>query len=133
MYEKLLLESGKVFKGRRVSGIGVDVRVVDDTQTVLIPVFIPEGMAEIVNVDYPATFTPGVIFNMTTTVKNIGTYEDDMFVNIDNITPGYEANIGSQFQRIPKGETRDFIIPVVAVVQEIDLSAIIEAGHVEQE
>ena len=133
MYESLLLESGKVFIGSRVSGIAG--RVVDDSRTITISVFIPEGKAEIVNIVYPATFTPGVAFDITVTVKNVGNYEDDMFVNIDNITPGYEANIASQFQRIAVGASKDFIIPVGTeynpIVQEIDLIALIDVGHVE--
>jgi len=84
MYERLLLESGKVFKGRRVSGIAGNV--VDDTEDITIPV-IGEGKATIVEIKKPDNFTPGVQFRISPKVKNDGE-SDTLFMGL------YDADTG---------------------------------------
>ena len=126
MYEKILLESGKVFRGRCVSSIGANV--VDDTEIVTIPVFIPEGVAEIVSVDAPSSFTPGVAFDISVVIRNVGTYADTLFIRFSDNDTG--TVYGFTTVDVEPGASAPFTI-TITLVQETNFNCLIEAGHVE--
>lgn len=125
MYEKLLLESGNEFVGSCVSGIGVNV--VDDTETILIPVLIPEGKAVIVGVYAPSSFISGVPFTILIAIRNDGG-SDDLFIRVTNIDTG---EIILRFVLFVPSGVIDGRGADVTLVQETDFNGLIEVGHVE--
>lgn len=109
-----------------ISAIGA--KVVDDTQTITIPVAIDEeGKANIVNVDAPPDFTPGVVFGIDISVKNIGE-DDTIFVRTSNIDTGNPLEEKSAF--VLSGATKLFTFNMV-LSQTTAFHCLIEAGHVE--
>lgn len=124
MYERILLESGKVFEGSGVSSIGG--RVTDDYRDVTIPVLIPEGKADIVSVSVPSSFTPGVAFNVVVFIKNIG-YTDDLFITFTDTDTG--RLIAEVILRLAGGATEDWGINMT-LTQTTDFHGKIEAGHI---
>lgn len=111
---------------RLVSSIGA--KVVDDSQSITIPVSVPEeGKADITNVDAPSEFTPNVVFGIDISVKNIGE-TDTIFARVINSDTGEllkesSATVGS-------GSTKLFTFNII-LVQTTAFHGRIEAGHVE--
>jgi len=128
MYESILLESGKVFIGRR-SGIGA--KVVDDTEDFTIPVYIPkpkEGKATIISISKPSTFTPGVSFHIKPKMRNDGG-DDNLYVKlIDKDTGSVLKDYTSP--TILSGNTWEHDM-IVTITQETDFHGRIDAGHIE--
>lgn len=127
MYESLLLESGKVFMGSRVSGIGADV--VDDTMNITIPVLIQEGLAVIVSVVAPDSFTPGVPFDIAITVRNDGG-DDNLFIKFTN-TDTQEVLIDYMNPMITTTGQLWIYYYQALFTQTTDFHGLIKAGHVE--
>jgi len=127
MYESILLESGKVFVGSRVSGIGANV--VDDSRTITIPVLISEGKATIMYITKPDTFTPGVPFNINIQLRNDGG-DDKLVVVIKNTDTGDVLVDYTSISIVPSGLgwSKAFSI---TLTQTTDFHGLIEAGHVE--
>lgn len=120
MFEKLIEQ-------RLVSAIGA--KVVDDTQSITIPVHIPpkEGKADLIYVDKPSNFTPGVSFGIDISVKNIGE-TDTIFARIINSDTGGVVKESSV--SLAGGLTKLFTFNVV-LVQTTEFHGLVEAGHVE--
>lgn len=120
MFEKLIEQ-------RLVSAIGA--KVVDDSQSITIPVVLPpeEGKADIIYVDKPSSFTPGVSFGIDISVKNIGE-DDTIFARIKNSDTGEVLKESSA--TVGGGLTKLFTFNVV-LVQKTAFHGLIEAGHVE--
>lgn len=125
MYERLLLESGRLFRGKP-SGIGANV--VDDTRTITIPVLIPEGEAKIAAVNFPDQFIPGVRFDIIVAITNVGTYPDTLFIRLTNTDTGDVLGYDT-LTLIPGGTLPSTFR--ITLVQEDDFNCLIEAGHVE--
>jgi len=124
MYERLLLESGKVFDGSRISSIGA--KVIDDTQDITIPV-IGEGKAVILEVIAPSNFTPDVAFVISVEIRNDG--EDDyMFIIIKD---RYTGDIVAEKEvYVTKGKGWLWLAPVT-LIQTTDFHGTVMVGHVE--
>ena len=127
MYERLLLESGKFFIGRR-SGIGA--KVVDDTEDFTIAVSLPppeEGKATIVSITKPSTFTPGVSFHIKPKMRNDGG-DDKLYVKlIDKDTGSVLKDYTSP--TILSGNIWEHDM-IVTLTQTTDFHGKIEAGHI---
>jgi hypothetical protein len=125
MYENILLESGKIFRGSRVSGVGG--KVVDDSQTITILVATGYGTATIVEVTNPYVFMPGVAFPIMVQIKNTGNFDDVLFIRITNTDTGAiegEANIS-----VPAGQVAPPFTFLTTLIQTTDFHGLIEAGH----
>ncbi|GAH67916.1 unnamed protein product [marine sediment metagenome] len=127
MYEKLLLESGKFFIGRR-SGIGA--KVVDDTEDFTIPVSLPpteEGKATIISITAPATFTSGVPFTIKPKIRNDGG-DDKLYLRIIDKDTNTELKHG--YITLAAGKE---YVPTwsITLTQTTDFHGELEAGHVE--
>lgn len=122
MFEQLV----KKVEHELVGAIGA--KVVDDTQSITIPVAEEdEGNAVITNVDKPSEFTPNVIFGIDVSVKNTGE-DDTIFVMLSCIDTGnplaeLSATVGS-------GSTKLFTFNLM-LTQNTTFHGLIEAGHVE--
>lgn len=122
--ESMLLESGKVFIGKCVSGIGA--KIVDDSRTITIPVSIQEGKAEIVSVTVPPSFTPGVAFDVGFVIKNVSNFADDLFIRFTDTDTG--RIIAEATLRLSGGATEDWGINIT-LVQTTDFHGLVEVGH----
>jgi len=122
MYENILLESGKVFRGSGVSSVGG--KVVDDSQTVTILVT-GEGIANILFVTVPDTFRPGVEFEVEIQVKNNG-FGDDIFARLTNTGTG--DILEERYVEIGGNGTRTFTFPIT-LSQTTDFYGLVEVGH----
>ena len=127
MYENILLESGKVFRGSGVSSVGG--KVVDDSQTITI-IAAGHGMADIVNVDAPDEFVPDVQSTMHVTLENIGSFADNLFVKLTNVDTGVVLKDLMSPEPIPPGNANRQEM-LVTLSQVTDFHGLIEAGHVE--
>ena len=127
MYENILLESGKVFRGSRISGVGG--KVVDDEQNITITAA-GHGMADIVNVDAPDVFVPDVQSTMHVTLKNIGSFAERLYVKLTNVDTGEVLKDFTSFDPVLPGNlyTQEMFI---LLSQITDFHGLIEAGHVE--
>lgn len=123
MYERILLESGKVFEGSR-SGIGA--KVIDDTQDFDIPVT-GEGKAIILEVIAPSNFTPDVAFDISVEIYNEG-WSDYMFISIKDRYTG--ELVAEKEVWVAKGNGWLWIAPVT-LTQTTDFYGRVEVGHVE--
>lgn len=127
MYEKMLLESGKVFIGSRVSGIGANI--VDDTENITIPVLIPEGEAVIVEIGVPSSFTPGVQFEISIMVRNDG-YDDHLFIKLTNTDTGDVLIDYTNPMITTTGQLWVYYYNAL-LTQITDFHGLVEVGHVE--
>ena len=127
MYENILLESGKVLRGSRISGVGG--KVVDDSQNITI-IAAGYGVADIIQVDAPTIFTPYVEFEMYVTIKNIGTFTDHLFVRLTNVDTGDVLKAFTSFEPVPPGNIWEQQM-LVTLQQITDFHGLIEAGHTE--
>jgi len=125
MYEKLLLESGKVFEGIR-SGIGENV--VDHIEKFTVPV-VGEGKATIVDIKKPDNFTPGVEFDIFPKVRNDGE-SDTLFMGLydDDTGECLKSPDTYQFYTL-KGNSWEQQWSVT-LDQTTDFHGRVEAGHV---
>ena len=126
MYERLLLESGKVFVGRSVSSIGANV--VDDSQAITIPVHL-EGLAVIVEVVTPSEFVPDVSLQISVTVRNDGE-DDHLSVKLTNTDTGTVLIDYTNPSVTPSGLTWVYTM-TITLTQETDFHGLVEVGHVE--
>lgn len=111
---------------RLISSIGA--KVVDDSQSITIPVAVTEeGNADITNVDAPSEFTPGVVFGVDVSVKNIGE-TDTIFARVINSDTGELLKESSA--TVSGGSTRIFTFNIV-LIQTTVFHGRIEAGHEE--
>lgn len=124
MNQRMLLESGKVFEGRRVSGIGADV--VDDTETVFVPVY-TEGIAEIVSITKPDKFVPNVSFTVGVMIKNTSAFTDRLFARITNVDTGDVLGVES-LDLLPGAVSMPIPFPIT-LPQTTDFTGLVEAGH----
>jgi len=122
MYENVLLESGKVFRGSWLSGVGG--KVVDDSETITILVT-GEGDAEIISVSVPDRFTPGVEFTVEIQVKNNG-FGDDIFARLTNTDT--DDILEERYVEIGGNGTRTFTFPIT-LSQTTDFHGLVEVGH----
>lgn len=122
MFEQLV----KKVEHELVSAIGA--KVVDDTQSITIPVAAEdEGKADITNVDAPSEFTPNVIFGIDVSVKNIGE-DDTIFARLKNIDTG---NLLAELsETVGSGATKLFTFNLM-LSQNTTFHGLIEAGHEE--
>jgi len=126
MYESILLESGKVFLGKRVSGIGANV--IDDSRDITIAV-VGEGKALIISVAIPSSFTPGKSFRISPKVKNDGE-SDTLFMGLTNTDTGEvlkDPNIYTFHTASGGIWTQDWDI---TLTQTTDFHGRIDVGHV---
>ena len=126
MYENILLESGKVFRGR-VSGVGG--KVVDDSKTITITVT-GEGAASIILVDAPDIFTPDVEFEMYVTYKNVGTFADKMFARLTDVDTGEVLKDMMPIYLMEPGDIREQQF-LVTLSQTTDFHGRVDVGHEE--
>ena len=126
MYENILLESGKIFRGSRISGVGG--QVVDDSQDITI-IAAGYGMANIVSVNNPPAFVPNVMFPIIVEISNTSIFDDVLFIRITNSDTNEilgEANID-----IPAGQTAPPFPFQITLTQTTDFHGTVEAGHEE--
>jgi len=126
MYENILLESGKVFRGRNVSSIGG--KVVDDSQNITI-IAAGYGEASIVDVFYPSAFVPGMEFPIAVQIKNTGNFDAPLFIRITDVDTSTVIN--EAIITVPAGVTAPPFTFLVTLTQITDFHGLIEAGHTE--
>ena len=126
MYENILLESGKVFRGSGVSSVGG--KVVDDSQTITITA-VGFGMADIVDVNYPPAFMPGMTIPILITIKNVGNFDDVLFIRLTNVDTG--AILNEADINVAAGATIPPFLFNVTLDQITDFHGLVEAGHSE--
>jgi len=125
MYENILLESGKVFRGS-VSGVGG--KVVDDSETITITA-VGFGMADIITVNAPEFFVPGEPFFINVTIMNVGSFDDVLFIRLTDVDTG--TILGESEISVPAGERAPYVPLGVTLTQTTDFHGLVEVGHSE--
>jgi len=96
-----------------------------------VPVSTPgEGEADIVAVEAPDVFEPDVQFVMRVTVKNTGSFADNLFVKLTNVDTGEVLQDMATTTPIEPGNTIEQMI-FVTLSQVTDFHGLVEGGHLE--
>jgi hypothetical protein len=89
-----------------------------------------EGEADIVAVDAPSTFTPGVAFYIYAEILNVGNIADYLFAKLTNVNTG--AVLYEDTSDTPIGLNTKWIQAMsVTLTQTTDFHGLIDAGHLE--
>jgi len=86
-----------------------------------------EGSAEIRTVNAPASFVPDVPFYVNVTIKNIGSFDDDLFVRITNSDTG--AVLCESSISVAAGTVAPYVACELTLSQTTDFHGLVEVGH----
>lgn len=101
--------------------------IIDAQQTFTINLAIPEGFAEITNINAPSNAYEGDTVNMEITIANAGG-SDTMFVSLES--PGVTFSPSSRQEAyIESGVTSSFSFSFVMPASSVNID--VSAGHVE--